>query len=148
MVGPRSVGRVGAASLLLPATLALWLPIAGGGCAEVVAIGHVSDRDTSSTVNDVAVSASTDGRTWKQLGTTDPGGEYWILKSQIPSNARIRLAKRGYQPLEMADEEFLGSRSHLLTPAGTSGADPFAADTRTVDPFAEDEPAKPETPDP
>lgn len=148
MVGPSGFVSAAAARLIVLFFLTVLLPVAGGGCAEVVAIGHVSDRDTSSTVNDVAVSASTDGRTWKPLGTTDPGGEYWILKSQIPSNARIRLAKRGYQPLEMADEEFLGSRSHLLTPAGTSGADPFAADTRSVDPFAEDEPARADTPDP
>jgi len=113
-----------------------------GGCAEMVAIGSISDRESSGTVNDVTIQASTDGKNWKKLGTTDGGGEYWILKSEIPANSQLRLTKRGYHPLKLSDQEFLASRSHLMAPTGTASADPFddQSKTATIDPFEESEP--------
>lgn len=97
---------------------------AAPGCAELTAIGHVSDRETSSTISNVDIQASKDGKTWKSLGKTDGSGAYWILKAWIPEAARIKLARRGYYALEMSESDFTGSRSHLLTPTGQV-SDPF-----------------------
>lgn len=118
----QAIKRLALPALLLVAGLS-------GGCAEMVAEGHISDRDTSSPVQNVEVLASRDGQAWKKLGTTDGRGAFWILKSTIPSNSKIRLKKAGYFPLDMTDSDFVNSRSHLITPTGQA-SDPFDASTR------------------
>ncbi|MCK6485721.1 MAG: hypothetical protein HUU22_19285 [Phycisphaerae bacterium] len=128
----RAIGIVRRPSKRIAATVILFVGGLSGGCAEMVAEGHISDRDTSSPVQNVEVLASRDGQAWKKLGTTDGRGAFWILKSTIPANSKIRLKKSGYYPLDMNDSEFVNSRSHLITPTGQA-SDPFDASTRVGD---------------
>lgn len=119
---------------LLIVSLFACLPLSGG-CSELTAEGHISDRETSAPVPDVEILQSKSGSEWRRLGRTDGRGAYWILKSEIKGGGRIRFKKPGYYPLDLVDSEFLGSRSHLITPTGRA---PDAKDD--VEPADESDP--------
>lgn len=91
---------------------------AAGGCAELVADGHISDRESSAPIPAVEIQQSAGGESWHKLGETDGRGYFWILKSQVTAGATIKFRKAGYYPLTMRDNEFLASKSHLMTPTG------------------------------
>lgn len=111
----RSMASRGRTFLLAPL---LVLPCLVGGCAEFVAEGHISDRETSAPVPDVEVLQSTRGDAWRQLGRTDGRGAYWVMKSKVIAGSRIRFKKPGYYPLDMLDNEFITGSSFLITPTG------------------------------
>lgn len=106
------------------------------GCSELVHEGHVSDSHTSSPIPDVEVLRATSGGPWTRIGRTDGRGAWWILKSEIKGGSRIRLSKPGYHHHNMTDGDFLGSRSHLMTPT----SDALDAMDAANDPYEGEDP--------
>lgn len=85
------------------------------GCSEFSHFGQVSDRETSSSVNNVLIEQKRSGA-WKRIGHTDGKGAWNIFKHEIHGGGQIRLSKPGYRPLVMEESEFLSQSVILLAP--------------------------------
>lgn len=95
---------------------ALLVLVAVGGCTEFSHFGQVSDRQTSSSVNNVRIEQKEPNGNWRLIGHTDGKGAWNIFKHEIHGNGQIRLSKPGYRPLIMEESEFLSQNVILLSP--------------------------------
>ncbi len=117
-----------ALSLLWPATArgGMWLSALvvaailtlSGGCAEFVHWGHISDKEGTWGINDVAISQKQDDGSWKRIGGTDGKGRWEVFKQKIKGGGAVRLRKRGYYTITMSEAEFLQRHMILMSATG------------------------------
>lgn len=86
------------------------------GCGELVHMGQISDRESAFAVNGVEIEQQQPDGSWKELGTTDGRGRWWILKDQIKPGRPVRLKKRGYRTEVMSDSEFMQQNNMIMMP--------------------------------
>jgi hypothetical protein len=93
------------------------------GCQELVHMGQISDRDSSGSVPGVLIEQQQSDGTWKNLGETDGGGRWWIMKNKVHGGGRIRITKPGYYSRTMREAEFLQENNILMVPGGGGDLD-------------------------
>jgi hypothetical protein len=81
-------------------------------------MGQVSDREASWAVGGALIEQQRSDGTWKEIGETDGGGRWWILKDRIKGGGRIRITKPGYFPRTMAEAEFMQETNIMMIPTG------------------------------
>ncbi len=93
-----------------------------GGCQELVHMGQISDREAAFAVGNARIDQQQPDGTWKNLGTTDGNGKWWIMKEKVKSGGRIRISKPGYFPVYLTDSQFLQEVNIMMIPTGGAGA--------------------------
>ncbi|MBI5762430.1 MAG: hypothetical protein HZA51_02765 [Planctomycetes bacterium] len=89
-------------------------------CQEYVHMGQISDREGAFSINNVRIEQQQTDGSWKNLGSTDGNGRWWIIKEKINGGGRIRLSKNGYYTIMMGESEFLQQYNIVLAPTGGS----------------------------
>jgi len=103
---------------MLASALCCLTLLVGAGCQEFVHMGQVSDREASWAVGGALIEQQRSDGTWKEIGETDGGGRWWILKDRIKGGGRIRITKPGYFPRTMAEAEFMQETNIMMIPTG------------------------------
>lgn len=94
--------------------------LVGAGCQEFVHMGQISDREASWAVAGALIEQQRSDGAWKELGETDGGGRWWIMKERIKGGGRVRISKPGYFTRTMAENEFMQETNILMVPTGGS----------------------------
>lgn len=96
-------------------------------------MGQISDREGAFSINNVRIEQSQPDGSWKQLGSSDGNGRWWIIKEKLKGGGNVRLSKPGYYPVVMSEAEFLQQVNVLMTPTESRGGG-FGESSRPFDP--------------
>jgi len=83
-------------------------------------MGQISDREASWAISGALIEQQKSDGTWREIGETDGGGRWWIMKDRIKGGGRIRITKPGYFPRTLAEAEFMQETNIMMIPSGDS----------------------------